>query len=588
MEDSVRNTSQYLLPLKKDQNTPGNYDIYPAFNLEENKIFSSVNELVCMLPDNGTVIIDGSAGVFFEQIIEDLKVCLREEQKSMPVFINMEHALKDIALIENAVSEFTGGDDPLFGTRTSVDMPDFFNKELIDGLKDKGKKEYRIIYGTGAGIIDKDAFLIYIDLPKNEVQFRSRAGLKTNIGTPPAHPRADYKRNYFVDWVVLKKHINNILPAVDLFVDGQRPGEITFIKGDDLRAALRLMSESAFRVRPWFEPGSWGGTWMKDRIQGLNTDVPNYAWSFELISPENGLLLESSGLMLEFSFDLLMLQESPKILGDCYEVYENEFPIRFDYLDTFNGGNLSIQCHPRPHYIKSEFGENYTQEESYYIMDTMDNAVVYLGFNDDIDPAEFRNELEISYRESIPADIEKYVQTHPATKHDLFLIPYGTIHGSGKNNLVLEISSTPYIFTFKMYDWLRPDLDGKPRPLNINRGMENLYFKRKGENVRYELICKPQLIEKGDDWELEHLETHPTHFYDVHRYKFKERILVKTDNKCHVLNLVDGENIIVETLNGIRMNINYAETFIVPAAAKEYILINLSDQPAMVVKAFVK
>jgi mannose-6-phosphate isomerase class I len=420
------------------------------------------------------------------------------------------------------------------------------------------------------------------------VQFRSRAGLRTHIGTPPVNAKYDYKRNYFVDWVVLRKHMQDILPDIDLFVDGQRPGTITFIKGDDLRYALRDMSVNVFRVRSWFEPGPWGGSWLKDRIEGLNKEVPNYAWSFELISPENGLILESSGLMLEFSFDLLMIQESQNLLGDCHEVYGKEFPIRFDYLDTYNGGNLSIQCHPRPGYIRNEFGENFTQEESYYIMDTRDNAVVYLGFNDDINPAMFRTELERSYSESVPVNIDKYVQAHPASRHDLFLIPYGTIHGSGRNNLVLEISSTPYIFTFKMYDWLRPDLDGKPRSLNIDRGMKNVFFERKGKTVREELICRPELIVRGDDWELEHLKTHPTHLYDIHRYRFSSRVLIKTENKCHVLNLVEGGGIILETMNGKRMEFNYAETFIVPAAAREYILINQSDKPAIVVKAFVK
>lgn len=587
MRGAIRNTSQSLLPLKKSSNPPGSYDIYPAFRIGDNRIFCSVKELSEILPLNGTIIIDGFPGILFDEVINEIKPYLDKDKRALPSLINAGEALKTGSEIANMVSEFTGGDDPLFGKRTNLEIADFFDKQKIEKLR-QDDEEYRIIYGTGAAIVDTNAFLVFIDLPKNEQQFRSRAGLSTNIGTGPVNPKYDYKRNYFVDWVVMRRHLVDILPEIDIFIDGQRPGVYPFIKGDDLRASLKDISQNAFRVRPWFEPGSWGGTWMKNKIRGLNRDVPNYAWSFELISPENGIILESDGLMLEFSFDLLMARESKNILGDCHEAYGNEFPIRFDYLDTINGGNLSIQCHPQPQYIRNEFGENFTQEECYYIMDCRDKSEVFLGFQDNIDQEQFREDLERSYRETVPVDIKKYVQSHPSEKHQLFLIPYGTIHGSGMNNLVLEISSTPYIFTFKMYDWLRPDLDGKPRPLNIKRGMENLYFDRKGRSVRDELISIPELIDKGDDWELEHLKTHTTHLYDVHRCKFESRVLIRTENKCHVLNLVEGESITVETLNGVSMKINYAETFIVPAAASEYILINHSDKPAMVVKAFVK
>ncbi|MFZ2285682.1 MAG: class I mannose-6-phosphate isomerase [Bacteroidales bacterium] len=325
-----------------------------------------------------------------------------------------------------------------------------------------------------------------------------------------------------------------------------------------------------------------------DNISRLNPDVPNYAWSSELITPQNGLLLESSSLLLEVSFDSLMYTAAESVPGDCHWRFGTDFPIRFDYPDTFNGGNLSIQCHQRPEYTKKHFGENFTQEECYYILDSKDEAVVNLGFREDINPDEFISTLKVSAATNQPLDTDRYIRKLPAARPDIFLIPCGTVHGSGKNNMVLGISSTPYIFTFKMYDWLRIDLNGNPHDLNIERARDNLFFDRKGEEVSSKIKAQPVILHEGSDWQLWHLPTHETHLYDVQRSNFRTSVEIATGNKCLVMNLVEGKRIAVETRHGLRQKISYAETFVIPAAAETAGITNISGSEATLVLAFVK
>ncbi len=587
MADKLKYSGQYPLPMKKLSVGDG-YDIYPSFNVGESKINAGFDSLVPAIIEAGTVIFDGYAGIFWDILERQVLSAIESEGVTVRCFRTADY-LKPEQEIGEMTAAYAGGNDPLFGTRCDLGLGSFFRMPEMKALRPDPDYRVNIIIGIGAALAGWQGLLVYADLPKNEQQYRARTGAVTNLGMArPLRPGIMYKLSYFIDWPVLNRHKQEILLLTDIIVDAQRPGEPVWMEGRVLRDALKEMSCNLFRVRPWFEPGPWGGTWIRDNIRGLNQDVPNYAWSFELISPENGLLLESSSILLEVSFDCLMSIGAKEVLGDCHGRFGTEFPIRFDFLDTFDGGNLSVQCHPRPEYTRVHFGEPFTQEESYYILDTKDDAIVYLGFQKETDPDEFITAMKTSASTGKPLEVDRYIQKQAASKHDLFLIPYGTIHGSGKNNMVLEISTTPYIFTFKVYDWLRADLNGRPRTLNIDRAAENLYFDRKGDYARDYLKSRPLLVNEGEDWQLWHLPTHETHLYDVMRYNFRSSIDITTGNKCMVMNLVGGERISVETRRGLRHTISYAETFVIPAAANGVTITNLSEYEAILVLAYVK
>ncbi len=576
------------MPARRLPLPAGQYDLYPAFPVESGAIEVGYDALARRLTGQHAVTLDGYCGVLWANFRAQLDEAL-SRRGLRAAWIDITTALRSRADIEALVTPFLGGDDPLFGVRFTGPLRDFFDAYKLRQLTPDPSADVTLVYGCGAALAGWDGLLVYVDVPKNEIQFRARALSVSNLGLEtPLDPKSHYKRSYFMDWPALNAHKVELLPRIDVMVDEQRPDEPALMSGETLRRGLSEMSRNVVRPRPWFEPGPWGGQWLKRALPGIPPDAANLAWSCELIAPENGLCFESGGQMLEVSFDMLMFAHPREVLGDYADYFGHEFPIRFDFLDTVGGGPLSVQCHPRPEYIRRHFGETITQDETYYIFDCTPGATVYLGFRDDIDPEAFHSALENSYREAIPVDVERFVNVEPAGKHDLFLIPNGTLHCSGAGNLVLEISATPYIFTFKMYDWMRLDLDGLPRPLNIERAFDNLYFDRKGARVRAELVSHSNIIAQGEGWQLAHLPTHREHFYDVHRYEFDDRVTITTDGSVHVLMLVEGQSLTVELPSGRCRRFNYAETIIAPAAVGEYTLINEGPGHAKVVKAFLK
>lgn len=488
-------------------------------------------------------------------------------------------------------------DDEIFGYMTRYNIDCYFDEGKVCDLRNKinQKQGLVIVYGTGAAYIQPEMdLLVYADMSRWEIQMRFRRNEISNVGIENRSERAalQYKRGFFVDWRICDRFKKKLMSRWDYVLDTNKAGEPKMATGEAVRAGLIQAVKQPFRVVPFFDPGPWGGQWMKE-VCDLDRNSANYAWCFDCVPEENSLLLSFGDIRFELPSINLVFAHPRELLGDpVHARFGDEFPIRFDFLDTMQGGNLSLQVHPLTEYIQEKFGMHYTQDESYYLLDAEKDAVVYLGLKDNIDSTEMVNALEDA-QISGQFEAEKFVGVYSVKKHDHVLIPGGTIHCSGANGMVLEISATPYIFTFKLWDWGRLGLDGRPRPINIGHGRNVIQWDRTESWVRKEILNQVVLVAEGDGWREEHTGLHEREFIETRRHWFTKPVLHHTDGSVNVLNLVEGEEAIVESPSGFfePFIVHYAEAFIIPEAVGEYIIRPYGESEGTecaTIKAFVR
>ena len=516
------------------------------------------------------VAVDFYAGVREEEVAGELELL------SPTLFINTRNLMKPQDEIK-AMTERFMTDDVLFGYVTNLTLNDYFDAEKLEqARKQVADATGRvIIVGAGAAMVaPAEATVVYVDMARWEIQQRFRVHEVKALGVDNREDTVSlqYKRGYFNDWRILDRYKESLFGRVDFWLDTHIANEPRLIDKETFFKGIEETVKTPFRVVPFFDPAPWGGQWMKE-VCGLNPEKENYGWCFDCVPEENSLYFEVNGVRFELPSVDLVLLKSRELLGEPVEArFGKDFPIRFDFLDTVGGGNLSVQVHPTTQVIRENFGMYYTQDESYYLLDAKEGASVYLGLKTGIDKNEMIHDLREAQKGEVVFDTERYVNRLPAKKHDHYLIPGGTVHCSGSEALVLEISSTPNLFTFKLWDWQRLGLDGKPRPINVERGKDVIDWKRDTEYVNKHLANRFTQVAEGDGWREECTGLHPNEFIETHRHWFSKPVTHHTNNSVNVLNLVEGEEAVVESpINAFKpFVVHYAETFIIPASVGEY------------------
>lgn len=541
------------------------------------------------------VAVECYPGVLDDEVAAALEAALSPGQ----VVLTTRDVFLPAERIDELVAPDLGGDDPIFGRLTRLRLHDFLDPAKVAGVRAMiaASRGLTMVYGPGALLACDPDLIVYADMARWEAQLRQRADRVDNLGVANRSLKASlqYKRSYFVDWRVCDKLKRETMGTWDFLLDTCVEGDPKLITGDALRAGLSRAASRPFRVVPFFDPGVWGGQWMRE-VCDLPDGPPNYAWCFDCVPEENSLLLDFGGIPVEIPSINLVFRHPEELLGEpVYGRFGAEFPIRFDFLDTMGGQNLSFQVHPLVDYAAEHFGLRYTQDESYYILDAEEGAEVYLGLVDGVDPGRMIEDLATAARDpDKPFPDDRHVQRFPARRHDHFLIPAGTCHCSGANSMVLEISHTPYIFTFKLWDWARLDLNGQPRPINLERGQANIQWNRTRAWVEPRLVNAVEQIASGEGWREERTGLHRSELFETRRHWFTGTVPHDTRGESvHVLNLVEGAEAVVESPRGAfdPFIVHFAETFIVPASVGPYTIRPhgaADGRPHATIKAFLR
>ncbi|MFO7936595.1 MAG: class I mannose-6-phosphate isomerase [Kiritimatiellia bacterium] len=555
------------------------------------------------------VAFDGYPGAEWQRT---LKLLRRELQESGLVMrdYDVSECYKTPEELDRMLAEYLPKDreiDPvlLFGKLFRGGADSLFNSDVLDkrmadwqssGAGDDAA-QIVCVYGCGAAmdcLRSRHDLIVYFDLTPMRVALKVLAGKLKPLGDPRERPvKAIFRRLYYYDYEIAMRLRQELLQSGELsyYVDSNRPDRINMLSGEEFLTILDEVAQMPFRCKPVYLEGVWGGQFAK-RLRDLPDDMRNCAWVFDLIPNEVSLLVKVGGHTLEVPFPTFFRAAAENLLGEeSVKRFGRIFPIRFNYDDTYGGdGNMSIQVHPPKAYAKRNFGEPFQQDESYYVVKT-GGSRTYLGFRDEADTDEFFEKVLCSEKERKGFDYEKYVNAFESREGDQFLMPGGTLHSSGRNQVVLEIGScTVGSYTFKMYDYLRLDLNGSPRPIHSKHAMKVVNTACRRSTADGVLRPVPRVLREGDGWKEELLGEHEDIFFSLRRLSFERHVQDDTAGKFHVLVLVEGEEALVYAVGQpdrcYRMR--NCDMVVVPAATGEYGIMNLGRNSCRMTKTLLK
>jgi mannose-6-phosphate isomerase class I len=544
--------------------------------------------------------LDGYIGVAWEDRMDTIALLLRNKGLMVVLFDIRDCYINNVErakIVDKSLSV-----DPYWGRVTDNNLEDFIDKSKFAVMIERIKKAEHVALVYGPGALCKELFQLcdyrgYIDTTQ-EILFnkidQKAAEILSSDSIYNLTERQIHRQLIYIDFEVLKKQRIEVLKKVNWYFIDHPDKSFIMVGIGAFEAILDTLSKQPFRMKPFYFPRVWGGDFL---IPIRRLPMKKCSFYIEVGPGKSSIRILAGEAVLDIPFLTFMIMKGSAIVGDrILKYFHGHFPLTSNYDDTIGGGSLALQCHPGKKQMQERYNEDNTHDESYYVVKTMPGAKTYHGLQDNIDWDEFHRLAERADKEHIPFDYNEYVNSWPSQEGDMYLLPSGTTHASGENQIVLEIdadgSKNGQEYTYHVYDFLRPDLDGSYRTIHndhyfgeVRREAEKKWT---SENLKQPL----KLVTSGPWGEEFCIGDYHEMSYISNRIELKQDGIYKADmgDSFYMLVLTKGDRILVRKAGDPTDKgyiITYTEALIIPHSMGKYEIVNLGS-PCHVIKTFVR
>lgn len=542
--------------------------------------------------EHANIALDGWYGVEFEKIAGWIGKELEKRGIEAQLLPAAHYALPADKMAEYKKTFVT--DDPSFGwVNDSGTISDVMDPGKVSELKKElaSRKQATLVYGYGSAVeelyseYDK---VFYFDKTQQPMLWQMWGGELVPFGE--TQPKKDYnwKEYYYCDYYLLIRQKFNLFGKADYYVQAVSADDLKLMPMESYREIASTLVKYPIKEVEIYQPGPWGGYRFKDLwdVKGLSCS----GWN-ELAGVELGVMADiGDGIVINMPFSN-MTYYGKELVGETIDKeYPGLFPLSvwcddgyFEKPVSQERSSMPIHNHPSTDYVKKHFNEPLGRYETYYIMEAYEGANTLMGFKDDADLEAWERKCRESDNKTFFEDWKDYVCRWESRVGDLYLIPPGTDHGHGGNQMVLEMDTCPsvagteysffsYGYAAKTWDDNAKSMTGSPMKMQPDHVFPNSRWRRESY-VKDHLCAQRSVVKWTKDYYKERYSSLPEMPFEIERILYYDRAENDTEGKfAQVLTLAAGKSAIIRSKKNPELctRLNRYQAAVIPASFGEY------------------